>query len=202
MPKPRPYATLLAKGEDRKQRILEATQRLVVRHGWRRITLSQIAREAGVSPAGLLHHFASKEQLLHAALDAREAYDDTHFDAGGDLVEQMNLLEARFREVPELIGTYAVLRMENLDPEAPLHGRLLAGQRANVEEVAKEIRRGQREGRYRADIDPTAMAVEVMAFLHGVEAMWLLDPTIPLPGVFQEYTATLIQRLAVPPSAD
>lgn len=198
MPKPRPYATLLAKGEDRKQRILGATQHLVVRHGWRGITLSQIAREAGVSPAGLLHHFESKEQLLHAALDAREAYDETHFDAGGDLVEQMNLLEARFREVPELIGTYAVLRMENLDPAAPLHDRLLSSQRGSVEEVAQEIRRGQREGRYRADIDPTAMAVEVMAFLHGVEAMWLLDPEIPLPDVFQEYTATLIQRLAVP----
>ncbi|NUP32203.1 MAG: helix-turn-helix transcriptional regulator, partial [Streptomycetaceae bacterium] len=71
MPKQRPYDRLLTKGEDRKQLILDATQRLVVRHGWRGITLAQIAREAGVSPAGLLHHFESKEQLLHAALDAR-----------------------------------------------------------------------------------------------------------------------------------
>ncbi|GAA4994563.1 TetR/AcrR family transcriptional regulator [Yinghuangia aomiensis] len=200
MSKQRPYATLLAKGEDRKQRILDATQRLVVRHGWRGITLAQIAREAGVSPAGLLHHFASKEQLLHAALDARDAYDETHFQAGGDIVEQMSLLEARFREVPEQIGTYAVLLMENLDAQAPLHERLRVKQHSNVDQVAGEIRRGQSEGRYRTDIDPTAKAVEVMAFLHGVEAMWLLDPAISLPDVFLEYTATLIQRLAVPPA--
>lgn len=201
MPKQRPYDRLLTKGEDRKQLILDATQRLVVRHGWRGITLAQIAREAGVSPAGLLHHFESKEQLLHAALDARDAYDATHFDAGGDIIEQMGLLEARFREVPELIGTYGVLLMENLDPEAPLHGRLLDKQGSNVDEVAQEIRRGQREGRYRTDIDPTAKAVEVLAFLHGIEAMWLLDATVPLAEVFREYTATLIQRLAVPDAA-
>ena len=83
----RPYAALLAKGEDRKQRILEVAQRLVTRNGWRNTTLSQIAKEAGVSAAGLLHHFESKEQLLHAVVDARDADDDAHADRGGDLLE-------------------------------------------------------------------------------------------------------------------
>ena len=41
----RPYAALLAKGEDRKQRILEVAQRLVTRNGWRNTTLSQIAKD-------------------------------------------------------------------------------------------------------------------------------------------------------------
>ena len=73
MPDQRPYATLLAKGEDRKQRILAVAKRLLARNGGRGTTLGQIAQEAGVSPAGLLHHFESKEQLLHAVLDARDA---------------------------------------------------------------------------------------------------------------------------------
>ena len=70
---PRRYDSLLAKGEDRKQRILDVAQRLLTRNGWRNTTLAQIAGEAGVTPAGLLHHFESKEQLLHAVLDAHLA---------------------------------------------------------------------------------------------------------------------------------
>ena len=75
-----PYATLLAKGEDRRQRILAVAERLLARNGWRNTSLAQIAKEAGVTPAGLLHHFESKEQLLNAVLDARDADDDAHAD--------------------------------------------------------------------------------------------------------------------------
>ena len=53
---------------------------------WRNTTLAQIAGEAGVSPAGLLHHFESKEQLLHAVLDIRDGDDDSHADRAGDLI--------------------------------------------------------------------------------------------------------------------
>ncbi|MDT5170838.1 MAG: hypothetical protein QOD02_4173, partial [Mycobacterium sp.] len=41
-------------------------ERLLARNGWRNTSLAQIAKEAGVTPAGLLHHFESKEQLLNA----------------------------------------------------------------------------------------------------------------------------------------
>ena len=43
MPAARPYDALLAKGEDRKQRILAVAQRLLTRNGWRNTTLAQIA---------------------------------------------------------------------------------------------------------------------------------------------------------------
>ena len=43
MPQTRPYDSLRAKGEDRKQRILAVAQRLLTRNGWRNTTLAQIA---------------------------------------------------------------------------------------------------------------------------------------------------------------
>jgi len=89
VPETRPYESLRAKGEDRKQRILAVAQRLLTRNGWRNTTLAQIAGEAGVSPAGLLHHFESKEQLLHAVLDVRDADDDAHADRAGDLISEI-----------------------------------------------------------------------------------------------------------------
>lgn len=195
-----PYATLLAKGEERRERILTAAQRLLRRHGFRGITLAQIAREAGVSPAGLLHHFESKEALLRAALDLRDERDERRLGRHGDLVQRIQALTDRFRETPDLVGMFAVLLMENLDSDAPLHQRFLGRYRSALDTVADEIRAGQRAGRYRRNLDPAVKAVEIIAFLSGMETSWLLDPTIPLDEVFKEYTASLSRQLAPPPA--
>ncbi|WP_134430762.1 TetR/AcrR family transcriptional regulator [Mycobacterium ulcerans] len=198
MPEVRPYDTLLAKGEDRKQRILGVAQRLLSRNGWRNTTLAQIAGEAGVTPAGLLHHFESKEQLLHAVLDARDLDDDAHADRLGDLIGEIAQVADRFTRAPELVGTFTVLLAENIDPDAPLHDRLVSRQRDACEIVAEAIRRGQEAGRYRADLDPTVKAVEILAFIHGMEMTWLLDSSIPLTEVFKEYAEALARDFSLP----
>jgi AcrR family transcriptional regulator len=195
----RRYATLLAKGEDRRQRILTAAQHLLTRNGSRGTTLGQIAREAGVSPAGLLHHFESKEQLLNAVLDARDADDLAAADFKSDPIKQLENVAQRFERSPELIGMFTVLLTENLSTDAPLHERFLARYRLSVEIIAKGIRRGQRAGRYRPDLDPAIKAAEIVAFLTGMETSWLLDPSLPLNAVFHEYTSSLARQLECSP---
>jgi len=197
----RRYATLLAKGEDRRQRILVAAQRLLTRSGSRGTTLGQIAREAGVTPAGLLHHFESKEQLLHAVLDARDADDLANADIKGDPIESLRKVAQRFERSPELIGMFTVLLTENLTPEAPLHDRFLGRYLLSVEIIAKGIRRGQRTGKYRQDLDPAIKAAEIVAFLTGMETSWLLDPSLPLNAVFHEYTSSLARQLECSPQS-
>ncbi len=192
----RPYAALLAKGEDRKQRILEVAQRLVTRNGWRNTTLSQIANEAGVSAAGLLHHFESKEQLLHAVVDARDADDDAHADRGGDLLEGIARAGERAERAPELVGTYSVLLVENLMPDAPLHDRLLARQQAAIHIVTELIKRGQDSGRYRNDFDPAIKAVQIVSLVNGLEISWLLDQSVPLRETLREYANSLAREFA------
>jgi AcrR family transcriptional regulator len=198
VPDARRYGTLLAKGEDRKQRILDVAQRLLTRNGWRNTTLAQIAGEAGVTPAGLLHHFESKEQLLNAVLDARDLDDDSHADRAGDLLVEIARVADRFTRAPELLGTFTVLLVENILPDAPLHDRMLARQREAIDIVAELIRRGQADGRYRADIDPAVKAVEILAFVHGMETIWLLNPSIPRTEVFKEYAESLARDFAPP----
>jgi AcrR family transcriptional regulator len=198
----RPYAALLAKGEDRRERILAVAQRLLARNGWRNTSLAQIAREAGVTPAGLLHHFESKEQLLHAVLEVRDTYDDVNTDLeSDDLATQIAKVAQRFERAPELMGTTIFLMVENLDPGAPLHDRLLGRYRQSLDHVAEVISRGQREGRYRTDLDAPRKAVEIIAFINGMELSWLLDPSIPLAEVFKEYAAALARELERPPEA-
>ena len=81
-----------------------------------------------------------------------------------------------------------MLLAENIASDTPLHDRLVSRQRDATEIVAEGIRRGQAAGRYRPDIDPAGKAVEILAFINGMEAtLWLLDPSIPLAEVFKQY---------------
>ncbi|WP_347220795.1 TetR/AcrR family transcriptional regulator [Mycolicibacterium poriferae] len=159
--------------------------------------LAQIAKEAGVTPAGLLHHFESKEQLLNAVLDARDADDATHADyRSGDLITEISRVPERFKREPELAGTFTVLLAENIAPDAPLHDRLHKRYRDAADIITAIIERGQRNGDYRNDFDAATKAVEILAFINGMETLWLLDPSIPLTEVFKGYADSLGRELA------
>jgi AcrR family transcriptional regulator len=193
----RPYDTLLAKGEDRRLRILAVAERLLARNGWRNTSLALIAKEAGVTPAGLLHHFESKEQLLNAVLDARDADDEIHADyRSGDLVSELSRVPERFDRAPELVGTFTVLLVENIAPDAPLHDRLHKRYRDAVDIITSLIERGQRDGQYRNDFDAAVKAVEILAFINGMETLWLLDRSIKLTELFKGYAESLGRELA------
>jgi AcrR family transcriptional regulator len=191
----RPYESLLAKGEDRRQHVLEVALRMMATGGGRATTLGQVARAAGVSTAGLLHHFASKEQLLHAVLDARDAQDEAIADLDGDLESQLRSMRERFERPPGMVGTFIVLLCESLDPDAPLHERFLRRYRTGLAMIAAGIRRGQQAGRYRAGVDPDIKAREVLAVLYGIEASWLLDPAMPVADVYAGYSSGLLEDL-------
>jgi hypothetical protein len=134
--------------------------------------------------------------LLHAVLDDRDLSDDINADPLGDLAEQVGKVAARFERAPDQIGMFAILLAENLDPSAPLRERLLARHRSAADLITDNIQRGQREGRYRADLDPSVKAREILAFVTGMEMSWLLDRSIPLTEIFREYAASLAQALA------
>ena len=109
---------------------------------------------------------------------------------------RLNVTSDWFGASPELVETFTVLLVENILPDAPLHDRMLARHRTATDIVAELIRRGQADGRYRTDIDPAVKAVEILAFVHGMETIWLLDPSIPLTEVFKQYAETLARDFA------
>ena len=66
--------------------ILEAAERVIVQSGVEKATIDEVAREAGVSKGGVLHHFPSKEAIVvgllgglvakfEADVSARQALD-------------------------------------------------------------------------------------------------------------------------------
>jgi AcrR family transcriptional regulator len=55
-----------ARDSARREAILDAAREVFVHYGFRRTSLDEIARAAGISRTGLYHHFASKEELFQA----------------------------------------------------------------------------------------------------------------------------------------
>lgn len=56
--------------EQRRGEIVEAFARVLADHGYAGATIAAVAAEAGIAPGLIHHHFADKEDLLAALLDA------------------------------------------------------------------------------------------------------------------------------------
>ena len=80
------------KGDRRKAQILEAAFEVFASDGYRTASMVQIAAACGVTRAGLLHHFPTKEALLEAL--AREQFARS--------VEPVGIVE--HVEVRQLVG--------------------------------------------------------------------------------------------------
>jgi AcrR family transcriptional regulator len=66
-------------------RVLSAALRAFAANGYSRSSLAQIAAEAGLTAAGLLHHDRSKEELLIAVLAERDRLDAERFQMGASV---------------------------------------------------------------------------------------------------------------------
>lgn len=53
----------------RRAQILDAALNRFGRDGYRRTSLARVAEDAGITDAGLLHHFRDKQQLLLAVVE-------------------------------------------------------------------------------------------------------------------------------------
>ena len=86
-----PYAKGLAKREE----ILEVALAHFAERGDHRASVREVARLAGLTQAGLLHHFSTKEELFLAILQQRDdRYDDPsekpHSHSVGRLVPRLS----------------------------------------------------------------------------------------------------------------
>jgi AcrR family transcriptional regulator len=77
----------------KREQILETAMRLFIEKGIHGTATSLIAKEAGVATGTLFHHFASKEELVHALYhsiyDSLLKYKEEHFDATADIREKL-----------------------------------------------------------------------------------------------------------------
>lgn len=190
-----------ARGEARRARIIEVATSLLARNGSRGTSLNQIASAAGVSQTGLLHHFSTKEQLLHAVLDSRDEYENGLLWRGGPdpglgIFDVVADVVADWPKRPQLVGLVAILVAENVGTDATLKDRLTAKYRETVARLEETLVSARSRGEIRADVDLHAKAIEILAFLSGLEMAWLIDSEIPAHATAIGWAAAQVKVLA------
>lgn len=121
-----------------RERLLAATAEVLGRHGMVKLSLSEVALEAGVSRPTLYRWFASKRELLDAfVVWERQFYERAVADATADLPEDERL-DAALRVIVDYQHSYPGLRMIDVEPERVIRrlSRVIPLMRHRLERLA------------------------------------------------------------------
>ncbi|MGW9437037.1 TetR/AcrR family transcriptional regulator [Streptomyces sp. NPDC055607] len=175
-----PYAKGVAKREEILRRALE----VVARQGYRSASIQVIAEAVGLSQAGLLHYFGSKEELFTAILRKRDEVDRL---ASAPLSDPRAAREAFVRvvahnaEVPGLVELFSRMAVEAVDPRHPAHAYFTEHGEVLRETVLAALARLP----HPPALPPETLARVVQATADGLQLQWLLDPTIDMAGTME-----------------
>lgn len=160
-----------------RERILDAALEVFGAQGYDMGSLREVAALAGISQAGLLHHFPNKVALLSAVLERRDerANADTVTVPPGieTLMALVDYARASSHK-PSEIELFAVLSAEATRAEHPANG-YMRRRYAWVTGIAVESFTAARDaGHLKPGIDPRQAAAQLMALWDGLQIQWLL----------------------------
>lgn len=158
----------LTKGERTRLRLLDIAVQRFGAQGYRGTSVTEIAREAGLTQAAAYAYFRNKDELFRSAV---------HADASALIDDSVALVaDAPVRELAPAVLLFALAALdrhpltrrvlEGSEPEAVVHIREMATLGRITDVLAERIRTGQERGQVRGDIDPVLVA-------NGVEALIL-----------------------------
>lgn len=195
-------ADTLERGRQRRLEIIEAAAEMFATAGYRGTGLAGIAAQVGVTQAGLLHHFRTKEHLLEAVIRYRSERDAPFIkeivgEGGLDMLDRLPLLAEHNKAQAGLAQLFTVLVAENLLPEHPEHDYFVERYRALADSIVAALQPGQDRGDIRKDVNLQAVARRIIAGLDGLQSQWLLDPdAVDLVEAYKELGASLKEELA------
>ncbi|WP_295117498.1 TetR/AcrR family transcriptional regulator [uncultured Leifsonia sp.] len=186
MPEKRGYAKGIAKREEILARALE----VFAEKGYRKASLREIADSVGLSQAGLLHHFSSKEELFAEVLRKRDEVDSSAQGLGDGGTATLDGLVGIVRhnaQVPGLVQLYATISAEAADPEHPGHDYFVSRYEQIVGGLERYVRAEQEAGRIRTAADPRTLARLAVAVADGMQVQWMLDPSADMAEAIEAY---------------
>lgn len=179
-----------------RDRLLHAALQAIAANGYHGSSLAAIAADAGLTPAGLLHHYPSKEQLLVAVLAERDRLDGARFHLGEArglaALDRLVELVRHNMIVPGLVQAFTVLMGESVSADHPARSWFRDRYPRRRERLATALHAGIDAGEIRADVDCQALAAQVIAMMDGLQVQWALDPDhFDMAAVFADYVAAL-----------
>jgi TetR/AcrR family transcriptional regulator, transcriptional repressor of aconitase len=186
-----PYASTPA----RRAEIVRAASASFAEHGYERASLRDIAARANVTHAALLRHFATKDDLLLAALAQRDADDaDLARSIMQSQVPRERVLSGILQEEfahPEHLRNWLAITIAATNPTHPAHDFFIARrERMRQHFTSKRLATTQDSDELSA-ADKVTM---VLAMIDGLRIQFLLDPDRPTLHLMER----LMQLIASP----
>ena len=176
------------------------------RYGYQATSIDRIAKAAGVTKGALYYHFKDKEELLFEAVKKRLGQFERR--VAGDLALVTDAASA-LRELARVCRDHATksnhrrlmvtLMVEALDTNPRLAAEFRAMMQRFRTFLADIVRRGQKDGEFRADVKP-AVAAEVYAgAVMGAEIQYYQDPKgFDLEATIDAFIEQYVSWLSIP----
>ncbi len=181
----------------RKEQVIREAIRFFGQNGYHGAKLADIAKAAGVTEPGLLHHFPSKAHLLKEVLAERDRIDRERFDpslhAGvkSPLTSLQELVEYN-ETVPGLVQLFTVLVAESIDENHPGHVFFKQRYQNLREQNIAVLREAQARGEIRNDIPAEDLVIMLFAMMDGLQVQWLYEPEkIKMARLFEQFLRLL-----------
>ena len=169
-----------AKTPERRQQIVDAAVEVFSSAGFHKGSIRDVAEKAGLSQAGLLHHYPSKEHLLEAVLTWRDS--ETRRLLGEPFPEGLDFLRGMVRAAehnattPELVELHVIVSAEGTSAEHPLRDYFVRRYASVVDLTRRAFERAATEGQVQPGVDCASAARTLVALMDGLQIQWLLDP--------------------------
>ena len=192
-----PRRTQAERTKQRKEQVIREAIRFFGQNGYHGAKLSDIAKAAGVTEPGLLHHFPSKTHLLMEVLAERDRIDRKRFDPSprdglkAPLAPLQELVEYN-ETVPGLVQLFTVLVAESIDEKHPAHEFFKRRYQNIREQDIAVLREAQARGEIRSDIPAEDLVIMLFAIMDGLQVQWLYEPEqIKMARLFEQFLRLL-----------
>jgi len=192
-----PRRTQAERTRQRKEQVIHEAMRFFGQYGFHGARLADIAKAAGVTEPGLLHHFPSKEHLLMEVLAERDRLDHERYDPTiqgelGDPLNSFQELVEHNETVPGLVQLFSVLVAESIDDQHPGHDFFKHRYQVLRDQTVDVLRKAQARGEIRNDIRAEDLVSMLFAMMDGLQIQWLYDSaSINMAGLFKHFIGLL-----------
>jgi len=183
----------------RKEQILKAAFQCLARTGYSRLTVRDIAAEAGVSVGTLYLHFENKQAIVKALVEQGRELDEAGLDAIPVEGSPLEALGAVFQFLIERLDdpeSAAALRVDvDLWAEAIHHPAVRElfedSRRYWLGRMSELVEKAQKAGELPTSVDPASLTQLLIAMLPGLELMKVMQPEIPIGPLAEPFRALL-----------